>query len=104
MPTARVTHRPEMGLIEIDTDPPTKIPLTGSFRMLHRGAGRGRYTSLAMNYPDVIARLGESGFEVVSSLKDKIPLRFDVKISGETGPTRNRHTSGGNIPAIAAWS
>jgi len=86
MPTARVTHRPEMGLIEIDTDPPAKIPLTGSFRMLHRGDGRGRYTSLAMNYPDVMASLGESGFEIASSLKVRIPLRFEVKMSGETRP------------------
>jgi len=86
MPTARITHLPERGLIEIETDPPTKIPLSGTFRMLHGGGGRGQYSALAMYYPDVIGRLAESGFEIKSSLGGSIPLHFSVEISGETRP------------------
>ena len=86
IPAAHVTLRRESGVLEIRTDPPTMIPLKGSFRILHRGEGRGLYISMPMHFADLINLLTQAGFSVKTDLKTSRPLGFKVNMSGEARP------------------
>ncbi len=85
-PVARISLVPERGVLEINTHPPTKIPLTGPFRVLHLGQQRGNYVCLPMHFTDIQRLLTESGFDVRTDLETDIPLGLDVKMKVEIRP------------------
>ncbi len=85
-PTAYIGLQPERGLLEIRTDPPTRIPLSGPFRVLHLGQERGSYVSLPMHFTDIRRLLTEGAFDVRTDLRTDLPLGLDVRMSVEARP------------------
>jgi superfamily II DNA or RNA helicase len=85
-PAAKITLERERGILEVQTRPPTRIPISGPFRILHRGQGRGTYTCMPMLLETLVARLAQAGFAVETDLKISVPMTIGVRMEGETRP------------------